>query len=289
MSELPTWAIQQGVPSSHVAAAAVRVARMLNTKGSEISDLRRSYQQHASGAYYAEPDMIKGETLLVDCGLVRRAGSRLVPTGNLVTIGLDDEHEAASQIIIHVLGQLPPETGSDELEALVAGTTANAERREELLLAIGAKFDDARARLIGEIGEEIVVESLREQLRSLGHSELVSLVRRVSLGSDALGYDVTAPRTSGSKRLLEVKASVTPHEVEFFLSRNEWEIGTRYTDDWFLVYCQVNDTRQRTGEVVGWCSASSLIQHIPDDRGSGRWQTIFLQLRASSLEQGLPY
>src|SRR5687768_16547276 len=98
MSETPIWSFQRGMPSAHVTAAAVRVARMLDDKGSDISDLRRSYRQHASGAYYPEPDMIKGEALLVDCGLVRKEGSRLVPSPLLLTLELEDDGESASEI-----------------------------------------------------------------------------------------------------------------------------------------------------------------------------------------------
>jgi hypothetical protein len=289
MTELPIWAIEKGVPSAHVAEAAVRVARMLDRNGSEVSDLRRSYQQHASGAYYAEPDMVKGEMLLIDCGLVRKVGSRLVPAGDLATIALDDEEEAASEILVRVLAQLPPDTESERLEAVLEATVSDAERREELLLALGARFDDTHRRLVGEIGEELVVQAARNQLLAVGRSALAGQVRRVSLGSDALGYDVTAPRTTGSKRLLEVKASTTSNEVEFFLSRNEWETGSQFEDDWFLVYCRVDDVEHRTGEIVGWCAASSLAEHVPDDRGSGEWRSVCLNLPPSLLEAGLPH
>jgi hypothetical protein len=104
-----------------------------------------------------------------------------------------------------------------------------------------------------------------------------------------LGYDVTASRTTGSKRLFEVKASTKVDEVEFYLSRNEWETGIRYADDWFLVYCRVDDTEQRTGEIIGWCVASSLSEHVPGDRGSGEWRSVYLKLSTSLLQPGLPY
>jgi len=197
--------------------------------------------------------------------------------------------EAASEITVHVLAQIQAVRGSDELEAVLEATALDAERREELLLALGAIFDDTHARLVGEIGEEIVVQAAKDQLIGVGHPELVPQVRRVSLGSDALGYDVTAPRTTGSKRLFEVKASTTRDQAEFYLSRNEWDTGIRFADDWFLIYCRVDDTEQRTGEIVGWCTASSLSEHVPEDRGSGEWHSVYLKLSSSALESGLPY
>ncbi len=41
----------------------------------------------------------------------------------------------------------------------------------------------------------------------MGRSDLARDVRRVSLLSDQLGYDVNAPRVAGPPRLLEVKAT----------------------------------------------------------------------------------
>jgi hypothetical protein len=232
--------------------------------------------------------MIKGETLLVDCGLARRIGSLLVPSGALLSLQLEDENEAAGEITAHALAQLPPTASGEQLAQLVEAAIPSAERREELLLALGAKFDDTHARLVGEIGEEIVVEASRNELLALGHPELASRVRRVSLGSDALGYDVTAPRSTGSQRLFEVKSSVRVGEAEFFLSRNEWETGVRFADDWFLIYCMVSDTDTRTGGIVGWCEASLLSDHVPFDQGSGKWSSVHVALSTSRLETGLP-
>ena len=286
MDSSPIWTTEAGAPSPHIAAAAVRVGRMLDRSGSEVADLRRSYHQHASGAYFAEPDMIKGEVLLVHSGLARRIGTRLVPTPELLTLDLSDEHDAASEIVGHTLAQHLPDTSSDELEAVIRRAIPSAERREELLLALGARFDDAHSRLIGEIGEELVVEAARHQLLAVGHPELAAQVRRVSLGSDALGYDVSAPRTTGSRRMFEVKASSTHDGPAFFLSRNEWRTGIRNADDWFLVYCRIEEVEKRTGEIVGWCPASSLTDHVPDDRGSGEWRSVHRRRASGGTSDG---
>lgn len=289
MNETPIWAIQPGVPSPHIVAAAVRVARMIDHSGSELSALARSYHQHRSGAYYPEPDMAKGQALLVDCGLVRQEGTRLIPTAELLMLGLEDEVEAAGQLALRAIATLPSETTSDELQAAVEAVAVSAEQREEFLLALGAKFDDAYRALVGEIGEELVVLAVKEDLLALGHPGLASQVRRVSLGSDALGYDITAPRTSGAKRLLEAKASMNADVARFFVSRNEWETGLKYPDDWFLVYCQVQDVKARAGEVIGWCGAHDIADHAPDDRGAGSWGSVYIELPIGELRHGLPH
>jgi hypothetical protein len=288
MAELPSWAVDAGRPSPHIVAAAVRVARMIDRSGSEISDLDRTYHQHASGAYYPEPDMAKGQALLVDCGLVRQDGTRLIPTPELHTLGLEDEMEAASQVMLRALAALAAKTTSEKLEAALDSATLSPEEREQFLLLMGAKFDDVHRRLIGEIGEELVVRAAKEQLLALGHGDLAAQVRRVSLGSDALGYDITAPRTTGAKRLLEAKAAASGTMAQFFLSRNELETGLTYPDDWFLVYCRVDDTDVRTGEVIGWCSAAELTDHVPADHGAGEWSSVCIRLLPARLHPGLP-
>jgi hypothetical protein len=288
MTELPIWAIEAGVPSSHIAAAAVRVARMIDSHGSEIADLRRSYQQHASGAFYPVPDMIKGEALLIDCGLATQIGTRLIPTPDLLAIAAQDEAAAASEITMRVLAELPPTTDPDQIADVLEAAGMEADRREEMLLALGAKYDDRLAREVGEIGEEIVMGALKDELDGLGHPELAAQVRRVSLGSDALGYDVTAPRIVGARRLFEVKASTTPYEIQFFLSRNEANIGERYPDDWFLIYVKVTDVDRRAGEIIGWSHRYSLAPHLPADHGAGTWSRVQIRLDDAALEPGLP-
>jgi hypothetical protein len=233
--------------------------------------------------------MAKGEALLVACGLVRQEGTRLIPTPELLSLGLEDELEAASQIMLHALATLATEPTSEQIEAAVGSAMLSPEQREQFLLILGAKFDDAHRRLIGEIGEELVVRAAKEQLLALGHLDLAAQVRRVSLGSDALGYDVTAPRTTGAKRLLEAKAGRASGAAQFYLSRNEWETGVKYTDDWFLVCCRVDDIESRAGALVGWCSASELAEHIPGDRGSGQWSSVQIQLPLENLHPGLPH
>jgi len=86
-------------------------------------------------------------------------------------------------------------------------------------------------REVGEIGEDIVTGAARSELLDLGHADLARAVRRVSLISDQLGYDVVAPRVGGPNRLLEVKATTGPHDdpIRIHLSRNEAAVGARRT------------------------------------------------------------
>jgi hypothetical protein len=72
---------------------------------------------------------------------------------------------------------------------------------------MGRRFSDADARRTGDLAEAHVTKACRAQLSGAGRDDLAALVRRVSLTSDQLGYDVTAPRLDGSTRRLEVKGT----------------------------------------------------------------------------------
>jgi hypothetical protein len=173
--------------------------------------------------------------------------------------------------------------GDDQLAILVP----DEDRRRELLLALGQRFDHTHQRLLGEIGEELVLAAAREQLRSLRHPRLADQVHRVSLGSDALGYDIVAPRVIGQHRLLEVKATTTTDPFGFYLSRNEHTTGGRNPDDWFLIACLITNVDQRAGEIIGWSSHPDLARHMPTDNEAGAWQSVRVELPSVTFTAGL--
>ena len=92
---------------------------------------------------------------------------------------------------------------------------------------------------------------MRSCASGLAECTLTWAVRHLSLESDQLGYDVSAPRIGGPSRLIEVKATTVPAEtIAVYLSRNEAETGLRYPD-WSLVVCSVTDAGgAREGEIV---------------------------------------
>ena len=60
-------------------------------------------------------------------------------------------------------------------------------------------------------------------------------------------------------------------------------------DDWFLVYCRVDDPDRRTGEILGWSAATTLSEHVPDDHGAGTWRSVCIDFPGTALTPGLPY
>ena len=287
----PPWASATGLPTAHALRAAIHVAATLDERGSRVVDARKSYWHKATGGVFASPDLERGQRLLIDCGLVEERDAILYPTPELqqmLTGGVEDTVAAiyGRAVVYHEeMAAWSREEASAELVDLIP----DAGRREELLRALGRRFDDAQRRLIGAIGEEVVVAALRAELHSLGYPELARSVRHLSLESDQLGYDIAAPRVVGSDRLIEVKATTALDDgtASIHLSRNEAEVGIRYRD-WALVLCRVTDQMHREAEIVGWQMASALASAFPVDSPGGRWESVNLVVNAADMLPGLP-
>jgi hypothetical protein len=270
----------------HVMRAAVHVAAILGDQDAPVVVARESYWRRATGGLFSPADLQRGEDALVDAGYLLRNDGLLSRTAKLAELS-----DAAEEIAIEILAAslFGPETFGGEIadvEIAVADLVEDPARREALLLALARRFDDSVRREVGAIGEEIVVAHARAELSSLGYPGLARKVRRVSLVSDQLGYDVAAPRLIGADRLLEVKAT-TPSRGELFLSRNEAEVGMRL-EDWALIVCQVDDIERRTGSLLGWCQGTLLSPFLPVDAPGGSWQSVSIELERLPLQPGLP-
>jgi hypothetical protein len=280
----------------------VLAARVLDTAGNTTSSLLVSYDKLATGGLYRSQDLQAGHRLLVRARLVSVRGEQHVPTAGLTELcRLPDD--VAAELLLHelLLHEPPlwlyaavvedevrwenvPEVDQDALAQLLA----SAARREALLLTLGRTLD---ARLLAEYGahgENYVVAACRQHLEERNRPDLAAAVRRVSLRSDQLGYDVTSPDITGHRHRLEVKTtgSASAGRVEFFLSRNEATVGK---DDpaWSLVAVRRN--RDESLELIGWCSAVHLQQHLPKDLSpQGRWTSVRLSVATTDFTPGLP-
>lgn len=235
MVDPTAWALPSGLPSLHIARAALHTAAIVDAGGSPTADARESYWHHATGGSFPPPDLRRGERLLVDCALLIEHAGSLMSTRALDELLAGSVDEALAVLCQRALaitrrprtlpaGELDDSLRDDETTAAIAALVPDPQRREELLLALGQRFDDTHRRLIGEIGEDLVVAAARAELQQLGHDDLARSVRRVSLTSDQLGYDVTAPRVGGATRLLEVKTTTAAHvgaTAAIYLSRGE--------------------------------------------------------------------
>ncbi|MFN8215215.1 MAG: DUF3883 domain-containing protein [Solirubrobacterales bacterium] len=283
----PSWAAAGGLPSAYVIRAALHAAALIDAEGSIVGQARESYWHKATGGEFSAANLRIGEELLLDTGLLVERGGRLQLTKALEELlegSIDDATAAVALEASSLWGladELEPTSG---LEVLVP----DARRREELLIARARRFDDRRRRLIGEIGEEVVLTAARQELTSLNRGDLARRVRRVSLDSDALGYDISAPRLVGEPRLLEVKATTGGDQpTRIHLSRNEARVGATYPD-WSLVVCSVPDPMERVGEIRGWCHAASFQARLPSDAEGGRWESAELEIWPAELLPNLP-
>lgn len=92
----------------------------------------------------------------------------------------------------------------------------------------------------GALGEEHVMESERRRLRKAGLAHLAEQIRWISRESVGEGYDIESFEGDGSRRYIEVKASIGNANT-FEMSNNEWlvarKLGTRY------YICRVSNVR----------------------------------------------
>lgn len=292
---MTSWVGHDGAPSPHLVRAAVHVASIIDQAGSHTGDLAASYLRRPTGGLYPPEDLKHAENMLLDCGLLTQHGEYLRPTSSLIEFAGGVPEDLVSLICMKAIDRLQAlqiptmdlavRSFSDELHGLVE----NAERREEILLALSRRFADADRVMRGEIGEEIVVGALRSDLSDLGYADLARAVRRVSLESDQLGYDIRAPRVMGAPRLIEVKATaLNPgDEITIYISRNEADTGVRFRE-WALVACSITNLIERTGDVLGWCSGADLAPLLPSDSTTSVWREARVTLDVALLIPGLP-
>ena len=110
----------------------------------------------------------------------------------------------------------------------------------EEMQAIARRFDvaerDARNRMLGRAGEELVFHHERSSLMAAGREDLAREVRWVSdEDGDAFGFDISSFETDGRARLIEVKTTNGWERTPFHISRNELAVAEAQQRYWCLV------------------------------------------------------
>lgn len=242
-------------PTDHQLGAAVRVARVIDETGNAVEDARATYRLVLSQGEHRADDLVTGESVLGMVGLVRLTPEgRVLPTPTL-----------------SVLAALPDNDAVAYLRRMLARRTDDAARTET-----------------GLAGELAVVDACRNELVSFGRPDLAHGVQQVSVLDNSLGYDVLAPSLTGPNRWLEVKTSrsAVGSVFDFFLSRNEYEVGRHDPSAWALVAC-VWPSSDHHADILGWCRAEALRPYLPDDR-NGRWTEALVRLPRAALFDGCP-
>lgn len=278
-------------PSEHTLRAALRVAQLIDERGSSVSKARTSYTLYASDALYAPSDLREGERLLLSVGLLMEESGTLSLTERMrQVVRLEPNAEAVLVLIdLVVESRAAASLGGDAIEEhladLLGEVIPDPDRREARLIQLGTRYDSTAQSAIGGVGEDFVVRLAQERLEEIGRPDLASGVRRVSLLSDLLGYDVVVPTPAGRLRL-EVKTSTRPttETFRFFISRNEIEWGANDVD-WRLVACRIVDGQV---SLVGFCSALQLLESLPVDSSDACWRQAEVTVGDCVLQPGFP-
>lgn len=298
----PTRAPHRSTPTAYQLQAALLAGRVLDQNGNSEESLPTSYDKLATGGLYRSKDLQAGHQLLQRARLVQVDGGTHTPNVALLSLCTLPDDVAAELLLQVLLVEEPPlwiyaavvddevrwENVPDADQEALEQLLDDAARREAFLINAGRTIDTAQLAEHGAAGEEYVVELCREHLTDRDRSDLAAGVKRVSLQSDQLGYDVTSPDTQGKRHRLEVKTTskVSGGKVDFFLSRNEATVGA-HDPGWSLV--AVGRERDNTLQLIGWCSSVALVAHLPRDvSGHGRWQSARLSIPADDFHPGLP-
>lgn len=241
--------------TAHQLAAAAQVAKFIDAAGNDVTDAHTSYALTSTDQSFTSSTLRAGEALLIEAGMLRLIEGRLTPTERLAAfVSIGDATEAAATL--------------------------------DRILDHQASEDD-RA-LAGAAGEEFVLATVKDELHRLHRPDAADRCERVSLISDAFGYDINAPTVGDTMRRLEVKTQTVddnPSTARFFLTRNEYDTGRSNPAEWALVAC----SRARNGDLalLGWCRAATLTSYLPADQG-GKWTEALVKLPLSVLSPGFP-
>ena len=289
LSAMAMVIMQRRSSTRHLTAYRVRsaliVASLLDGGMTDIAtiDGHQVYHYLTSQGRFPPDQLREGEALLQDLGFLVERDGTLIATGELRELARMRAESGAEALLL----KCAPLASESNLAEVASDLITDPRRREAILLALGRCYHAEAQKELGAVGEEVVVSAARSQLLGIGRADLAEQVCRVSVVSDDLGYDVVAPRLDGTVRMMEVKTCGSPAgaTVECYLSRNEADVGLRFSD-WSLVICN----RETNGvvEITGWCVGRSLQPYLPSDGARSEWIRAYLSIPMSLLIKGLP-
>jgi Domain of unknown function (DUF3883) len=133
-------------------------------------------------------------------------------------------------------------------------------------------LDEDRKLQQGRRAEQLTIDYENQRLSALGIS---NTARWVALDDNAAGYDVMSYDKGAVEpvaKLIEVKSSARDVR-EIFLTRNEWNTAIERVPHYFFHIWLFPE------EELIEITPDELSTHIPEDQGSGEWQTTKVTLR----------
>jgi hypothetical protein len=278
------------------------VGRVLGQHGADVKVARDSYLELPLGGRIGVAELRGAEEALQVIGLAALRDGRLIPDDRLVQACRLVEPEGCELLLALILEVEQPlwlrtaagdgehvrsEFLPDGVEAALATIIEDPDRREAFLLARARKVNADERQRIGELGEIAVLEACRQQLTDAGAVALATEVQRVSMISDELGYDITAPRCDRSPRRIEVKTTRAAGSIApVIITRTEASVGSS-DPAWMLLVVRLSD--EESAQIVGWLDGQQITPHLPVNQGStARWETASLRLPVTALIPGLP-
>lgn len=289
-------------PTPHQLRAALRAGDVvLRHAGQPYEALTPAFIRTPSEAVFSLFDLQVGTRLLEEAAFVTLLLGIITPDPSLRALLQMSLEEGCEFLADRVLGArhplwvsaatsgsgIAPEFIPDDALRGLEELFPNLDRRESFLISLGRRFTADDRKRVGDLAEGCVVEASQQELAAAGREDLAAQVTRVSVLSDQLGYDVTAPCMSGPSRRMEVKGTRScGSTVVIYLSRGEARTALR-DPNWFLVLCRV--ARDESVELVGWTTAEKLADRLPTDpETGGAWQSTEIYLDTAGLVGGLP-
>lgn len=133
--------------------------------------------------------------------------------------------------------------------------------------------------IAGEVGDKGESCSLRLERERVGLEP-----QHISLETTWAGYDILSFVKPGSRDVLpiEVKASTQKKsEAYFFLTRNEWRVAKTADNYLFHLWLLSEGTSPRVARV----EVADVENHVPDNRGDGKWETTKIPFKLFSFEE----
>ena len=150
---------------------------------------------------------------------------------NKVVFNYDDSFETAEEAIDNIKRAIASPTDLNVVRTLRYVEPKEKRTKKYSKIRTGAPvkkidyIEKAKADMeVGQLGEMLALQFERERLIREGFNDLADKVRRVSVVSDAFGYDIISYQLIGLKMeevFIEVKTTTNRLDVDFPVSKNE--------------------------------------------------------------------
>lgn len=126
---------------------------------------------------------------------------------------------------------------------------------------------------IGRIGERLSIEFEKERT---GFEPIWQ-----SIDSNSSGYDLLSRKTAADDTtlMIEVKASNRKMDfIEFHISKNEWDVANVSKEKYLFHIWSLNPTKE-----LFILSVNDISNHIPENKGTGEWESVVIVLEKRNL------